>query len=108
MDKVSGRENLSAAFFAFVIKNGLFCDKKLDMTASFPAFDELADFFASKVPADLVAFRPSKTTSDRVELLILKEKTEGLTIKEKEELDAYMVLEHFMRLAKAKARKNLQ
>jgi len=75
--------------------------------ASLRAFDELADFFASKFPADLIAFRPSETTSDRVEFLIFKEKTDGLTTDEKDELDAYMVLEHIMRLAKAKAQKNL-
>ncbi len=77
------------------------------MAASIRAFDELAEFFASKVPDDLIAFQPSKATSDRVELLIFKEKRDGLTVEEKDELDAYMVLEHIMRLAKAKARKNL-
>ncbi len=77
------------------------------MAASIRAFDELAEFFASKVPDDLIAFQPSQATSDRVELLIFKEKSDGLTVEEKDELDAYMVLEHIMRLAKAKARKNL-
>lgn len=76
------------------------------MTASVRAFDELAEFFASKVPDELIAFRPSKDTTDRVAFLIYKEKTEGLNIEEKDELDAYMVLEHVMRLAKAKARKS--
>ena len=77
------------------------------MTASVRAFDEIADFFASKAPADLIEFRPSKDTSDRVEYLVFKEKTEGLTPEEKHELDTFMVLEHIMRLAKAKARKHL-
>ena len=76
------------------------------MPASFRAFDELATFFASKIPDDLIAFQPSKATSDRVELLIFKEKRDGLTVEEKDELDAYMVLEHIMRLAKGKARGN--
>lgn len=67
----------------------------------------MAEFFASKAPADLIDFRPSKTTSERVESLILKEKTEGLSTEEKSELDAYLVLEHIMRLAKARARKHL-
>jgi len=69
------------------------------MAASIRAFDELAEFFASKVPDDLIAFQPSKATSDRVELLIFKKKRDGLT--------AYMVLERIMRLAKDKARENL-
>lgn len=71
------------------------------------AFDELAEFFASKAPSALIGFRPSKATSDRVERLIFKEKTGILTPEEKSELDAYMVLEHIMRLAKARARKYL-
>jgi hypothetical protein len=61
------------------------------MVASVRAFDELADFFASRIPTDLVAFRPSKMTSERVELLVFKEKTEGLTAEEKRELDMYML-----------------
>ena len=77
------------------------------MTASVRAFDEIADFFAAKAAKDLIAFHPSKSTSDRVEWLVFKEKTEGLTTIEKEELDTYMVLEHIMRLAKAKAKKFL-
>jgi hypothetical protein len=77
------------------------------MTAPVRAFDELAEFFASKAPSALIDFRPSKVTSDRVERLIFKEKTEGLNLEEKSELDAYMVLEHVMRLAKARARKYL-
>jgi hypothetical protein len=86
----------------------LICGKNsFPMGASIRAFDEIADFFASKAPADLIDFRPSKATSDRVEHLIFKEKTEGLTPEEKHELDTFTVLEHIMRLAKAKARKHL-
>jgi len=77
------------------------------MPASNRAFDELAAFFASKIPDDLIAFQPSKATSDRVELLIFKEKRDGLTVEEKGELDAYMVLERIMRLAKGKAREKV-
>ncbi len=75
------------------------------MTASVRAFDEIADFFAANAAKDLIAFRPSQATSDRVELLVNKEKANRISAAEKEELDTYMVLEHIMRLAKAKAKK---
>jgi len=75
------------------------------MTASVRAFDEIADFFAAKAAKDLIAFLPSQATSDRVELFVNKEKSKSLSAAEKEELDTYMILEHIMRLAKAKAKK---
>ena len=39
-------------------------------------------------------------TNERYELLISKEKTEGLTTAEKEELNNFEILEHIMRRAK--------
>lgn len=75
------------------------------MIASLLAFNELAEFFASKIPAELIEFRPSEATNERVALLIFKEKEETLTSEEKSELDKYMLLDHLMRLAKAHARR---
>lgn len=66
-------------------------------------FDEIVDFIASKRPEDVVAFRPSERSNQRYELLVYKEKTEGLTTEEKKELENFEVLEHLMRRAKAKA-----
>jgi hypothetical protein len=67
-------------------------------------FDEIVDFIASKNPRDVLAFKASEEASQRYELLVHKEKTEGLTSNEKEELENYEMLEHLMRRAKAKAR----
>jgi len=39
--------------------------------------------------------------------LVAREKTTGLTAKEKSELDHYLQIEHLMRLAKANSRRNL-
>ncbi len=78
------------------------------MTATaLPAIDEWTDFFALKFPADILTFSPSKKVAERVEFLVFKEKTEGVSSEEKSELDIYMVLEHIMRIAKAKAKKRL-
>lgn len=67
-------------------------------------FNEIVDFIASQNPKDVIAFRASEKTSQRYESLIYKEKTTGLSVAEKSELDNFEVLEHIMRRAKAKAR----
>ena len=67
-----------------------------------PAIDELAEFFALKFPKDIMAFRPSEKVSSRIESLVNKEKNGQITSIEQSELDKYMLLEHLMRVAKAK------
>ncbi|HDN25992.1 MAG TPA: hypothetical protein ENG03_02635 [Thioploca sp.] len=54
-------------------------------------------------PGKVVAFRPSETTKARVEDLICREKTTGLSSDETAELNQYLQLEHLMRLAKVRA-----
>lgn len=56
---------------------------------------------------DVPAYRPSEAAKMHVEELICREKSDGLTVEETAELDHYMQLEHLMRLAKARARRNL-
>ncbi len=72
------------------------------MTAT-RAFDEIVNFIASVSPEKVIAFRPTQTTQKRVEELIFKEKTSTLAMEEKTELDDFLVLEHLMRMAKARA-----
>ena len=72
------------------------------------AYDEVIDFIAATSPAKVLAFRPSEATTQRVSDLIYQEKTTGLSLEEKAELDHYMWLEHVMRMAKIRARNLLQ
>lgn len=65
--------------------------------------EEIINFIAAANPEQVVAFRPSEAANQRVEELISKEKEAGLTEAEKEELDQYLILEHLMRMAKARA-----
>ena len=51
--------------------------------------------------------RPSEAAKIWVAELIRREKSDGLTAEETTELDHYMQLEHLMRLAKVRARRNL-
>lgn len=72
-----------------------------------PAFEEIANFIAEISPAEVIAFRPSPEAQQRVGDLLEKERTDSLSQAEKAELDHYLLLEHLMRLVKARARKHL-
>lgn len=65
--------------------------------------EEIINFIASANPAQVAAFRPSEAANRRLEDLIAKEKETGLSEAERVELEQYLVLEHLMRLAKARA-----
>ena len=68
------------------------------------AYDEIINFIAEgTTPEKVIAFRPSEETQDRAQELLYKEKNESLTADEKSELDYFVLLEHMMRLAKARA-----
>lgn len=72
------------------------------------AYAEAIEFIAGGPSVRRVAdFQASPKTKARVELLIRKEKNDGLTPGEKSELDDFLALEHLMRLAKARARGRL-
>ncbi|HEY3899102.1 MAG TPA: hypothetical protein VGM54_10840 [Chthoniobacter sp.] len=72
------------------------------------AYDELVDFIAAgSTPSSLLQFQPSQETRERVLELVRKEKTTGLLPEETVELDDYLKLEHLMRMAKARARQQL-
>ena len=72
------------------------------------AYEEIVELIAAGPSVDTVAnFQASSQAKARVELLVRKEKTEGLSGEEKLELDDFMQLEHLMRLVKARARRNL-
>ena len=69
------------------------------------AYEEIVDFIAKGPSSNSVAdFEASPETKTRVENLIHREKNEGISEEERAELDTYMVVEHVMRMAKARAR----
>jgi hypothetical protein len=73
------------------------------------AYDEFVDFIAGgATPKDVVEFSPSEETKARVADLIHRQKTTGLNPDETAELNHYLQIEHFMRLAKTRARKQLR
>lgn len=71
-------------------------------------FDEVIDFLTSfPQPEDIVTFKPSSALQSRAENLLDKKREGTLTTDEARELDYFMVIEHLMRMAKARARQRL-
>ena len=66
-------------------------------------YDELAHFLASLSPRRVLAYKASPKAQTRVNDLLAKNNTVGLTHEEKAEMERYMTVEHIVRLAKAKA-----
>lgn len=73
------------------------------------AYEEIVDFIASgPSPQNVVEFRASDATRERVADLIRREKDEALDPDEISELEHHLQLEHIMRLAKSRARLRVQ
>lgn len=70
-------------------------------------YDEIVDFIARSNPNSVLDFKASDSTNQRVSELLEKERENRILPSEKEELDHFLMLEHIIRLAKAKARKLL-
>lgn len=66
-------------------------------------FDELAYFLASLSPKKVLTYKVSLKAQERVNFLLDKNKKAGLSSAENEEMERYMVFEHIIQLAKAKA-----
>lgn len=70
-------------------------------------FDEFIDFLAGYEPQRIINYHPSDKTQKRVEKLLTKKHNNQLSKKEQNELDYFLMLEHIIRLAKARALKSL-
>ncbi len=78
------------------------------MTATVKPFDDLIDFIATLAPADVLAFKPSEATINRLQWLLEKERENQLSMEEKEELERYLIQEDLMIIAKARAHLKLR
>ncbi|OKH15182.1 hypothetical protein [[Limnothrix rosea] IAM M-220] len=75
------------------------------ISAKTSAYQEIVDFLAKgTTPEMIINFQVTDETKEKVADLIFAEKNKGLSKEEKEELDHFLLLEHLVRLAKAKAR----
>ena len=70
-------------------------------------YDHIAESIATMNPTKVLEMRAPESASERLESLVQKEKQNGLSVVEKDELDHYLVLERLIRLSKAYARLQL-
>ena len=74
------------------------------MEAAQKSYDEIVDLFArGTTPAQILDFRPSQQSRERVQYLLAQNKTDELTEDEAAELNRFGELEHLMQLVKARA-----
>ena len=77
-------------------------------TQTIKIYDEIIELIArGTTPQSVINFHLSDTAQNRLEDLIYNSKNNQLTQDKKQELDSYLMLEHIMTLAKAKAHQYL-
>jgi ribose 1,5-bisphosphokinase PhnN len=73
------------------------------------SYDEIVDLFARGASsAEVLAFRPSRETQERVRDLLQRNAADELTEEEAAELERFGELEHLMQLVKARAQEYLK
>lgn len=75
------------------------------MTERISVYEEVATFMADMNPAKVIAFKPSAANQQRLDFLLDKQKSDGLTVDEKSELEHYLMLNRIIGFAKARALK---
>jgi hypothetical protein len=69
------------------------------------AYEEIIELFANgSSPESIISFKPSSESQERVKILLKKNREGNLTPEEEAELDEFGLIEHLMRLVKARAR----
>ena len=70
--------------------------------------DEVIDFITSfPAPEEVLTYHPSQALQERVEFLVEKKKESTLSEEEIKELENFLLIEHIMRMAKKRAKKQL-
>jgi hypothetical protein len=81
----------------------------INLPAERKSYDEIVDLFARGASAaEILDFRPSVETQDRVRELLEKNAADELTEEEAAELECFGEIEHFMQLIKIRAREYLK
>ena len=81
----------------------------ISLPAEQKSYDEIVDLFARGASsAEVLAFRPSEETQERVRFLLERNAADELTDDEAAELERFGELEHLMQLVKARAQEYLK
>lgn len=71
-------------------------------------FAEIIEFLASTpTPEHIIAFKPSEQLEQRLNYLLSKNRQDNLTNEERQELDEFLRMNHFMNMLKIRAREKL-
>lgn len=73
------------------------------MSTATTVYDQIAEFMAGMDPNKMIAFKASSENQKRLDQLLDKQKESGLTRKEKNELEHYLIVNRIIGLAKARA-----
>jgi hypothetical protein len=73
------------------------------INASQKSYDEIVDLLARTSSAEVLAFRPSADSQERVRYLLERNESGEMTEVEAAELERFGELEHLMQLVKARA-----
>ncbi len=100
--------HLDPEHLPYILELGL-REFQADPDAGFEGFTDVLERLASlPTPEEILALRPSEALQARIEALLEKNRTEGLSPIEEREWDRYQYLEHLIRIAKAKAHQKLK
>src|SRR5215218_10926475 len=84
-------------------------NRLISLPAERKSYDEIVDLFARGASsAEVLAFRPSQETQERVRELLERNAADELTEDEAAELERFGELEHLMQLIKARAQEYLK
>ena len=71
-------------------------------------FSEIIEFLASTpTPERIIAFKPSEELEQRLTYLLAQNRQDALMMDERQELDEFLRMNHFMNMLKIRAREKL-
>ena len=76
-------------------------------TTIHPALEDFVEFLAKLAPRKVLEYKASPSSQERLLVLLQKSKEMPLSASETEEMEYYMMIEHLVRLAKARALQKL-
>jgi hypothetical protein len=106
-DELAGRLRQRSAEIPQILELGLREVEAQDQLQFDGAADVLEFLAGLPSPSEVLALRPSAPLQARIDALLEKSRTEGLTLTEEEDWQQIESLEHLVRMAKAKAAQRL-
>ncbi len=71
------------------------------------AIEDFAEFISKLAPRKVLDYKASAKAQERVNFLLEKNRNNGLSAEEQQEMEYHMMIEHIVRLAKTRALQRL-